>query len=426
MPKHEIFPEAIVLGEKDKKKISSTLSKIIKVISQLDQNSPHEIMLTRDGIDYLIKFLKDFYYSPNNNQINLNFFDKFLSKLNTDDKDHAYLHVIKAHYFNHCFRQTDNESYLWLSFCNLQYCKHIINNVVITDDLTKDLYNYLQLWFTKKKTMSRTKLNENILFQNINNRKFDSVLPIKANYLTFLSLPSDIYIIIMSILPLRDLIALCKTNKFFYKLFHNMHLWEHIEVSRMMTDEKYFKHCEANPEFYRYHARQRIRDYCAAPLPAHKFSPTLDATNDNHKVGKLLNYTSYAFTLLGLATGLGFAGYFLYGVWNDSAEPLDEKIFATILGIVIMGGGGLFFGCVASVLLYCIVAGPEYIKKSMQSSQINQEIDSINHRNARFRISENRDHETEMIDLEAQVKTSTILNNNQEPNERTPLRTAFK
>lgn len=356
---------------------------------------------SEEDIDYIYDYIKHTYNDTNYN-INNKLFDNLMNKINRFKHRFPQIYLIHAHCYNLLFIKTNSESYRWLSFLNVKNYELIKTEIL--DDFTRNYYSNLQQWFEQARRRSHTKIGKNpILFKNKN---YGTSTPSKQNTAQdkgLLELPNDILLLIMSTLSLNDLSALCKSHTRFYHFFHNIQLWDNLERMSFMTDRDYLNHCEKNLKFYHYNSRQRIRDFCAKPLPYTQIDFTY---NDRPCFKKFLEYKLKIIGVLCVLAALGVDIYLLYPDWTDKNKTILDKMGNT-LGILMLSIPGTFM--LGMFILSCAfysTLGIDFILQILRAIPHNQQTNERNTRLEKFRITSSQSINHENEDIEAQTTTA--------------------
>ncbi len=350
-------------------------------------------------IDYTkLAYLDDAY------RINMNVFDKLIDEINIFNINIDQFNLLKAYYNHNCFRQTLNDKYYWHAFLYLQRLQ--LNNKLTDDTLSNVFYDNLLKWFEQKNRESRLNIqNNNLLFTNKRYGTIRRGTLSSEDISGIVKIPKEIMLIIMSFLPLKDVLSICMLNKHLYRIYHDMQLWKQIELSQMMTDINYLNHCHATPNFYLYNSQQRIRHFYAQLQPLHK--SRIITNEPNHYAGDLLMVFFKIIVSVGILSGLSWCSYLLYdSLWSDTSTSLLSKISGSIVPLAICAAIGACGGGVAGLMVMLLIIGAECLIKGIQSSQINAEIIQKNIQNEQLR------HHLENIvnadnDIESQLNNST-------------------
>lgn len=394
----------------DPNQISTQLSSVIQNDDNLEklksmQEKINALATTFDfseeDIDYIYDYIKHTYNDTNYN-INNKLFDNLMKKINRFKNKFPQIYLIHAHCYNLLFIQSNSESYRWQSFLHVKNYELIKTEIL--DNFTRNYYDNLQQWFEQTQRGSHAKIGKHpILFKNKN---YGTSTPCKQNSAQdkgLLDLPNDILLLIMSTLSLSDLSALCKSHTRFYHLFHNIQLWDNLERTSFMTDRDYLNHCEKNLKFYHYNSRQRIRDFCAKPLPYTQIDFTY---NDRPCFKKFLEYKLKIIGVLCILAALGVDIYLLYPDWTDKNKTILDKMGDT-LGILMLSIPGTFM--LGMFILSCAfysTLGIDFILQILRAIPHNQQTNERNTRLEKFRITSSQSINHENEDIEAQTTTA--------------------
>lgn len=356
------------------------------------------VKISEEDLDFIYDYIKHI-YKDNNHKIDRKIFDSLLSNLSRFKYTFPQIYLISAHYSNLCFIQTKNESFRWIAFICFKHYE--LTKAELLDDLTRNFYVNLQQWFEQTQRISHAKLDDRpSLFKDKNYGTSRSTMKNFAQYSGLLILPNDILIIIMSILPLKDLSALCKAHTRFYQLFHNIRLWDKLEHISFMTEQDYLYYCGKNSNFYRYNSRQRIRDFCAKLLPYTKVEFTL---HDRPSMEKLVRYKFLTICLLSAICSLGYGIYSIYPSWTDKDKSILSKIGDTLFMLMLasicaclLGG---FIGSISFGLTICT----DLIFRKLKAMPHDLQINDRNNRFEKFRITQLQCINDAKDDIEAQV-----------------------
>jgi hypothetical protein len=141
---NDIYPELITLDADMENHIRKQLSKMgTDIHIAANSRAPETIAA------YMLNYLK-LAYNLKEHQIDKSDIEKLLEHLEKDKRSIIQYHEIKAHFFNHCYRNAEikDETFLWLSFCHLNYVKlkieqNTAHKEMFDDIITKGLYRYL-------------------------------------------------------------------------------------------------------------------------------------------------------------------------------------------------------------------------------------------------------------------------------------------